>query len=134
MPNESKVASIGLRAKTGRAIAVVLTGPTNSPSVIKRLELSTVDPAVPATFQPYHEVLDLPWEQAQKKVKAIAKKIERAATKALKGLVKEIESDGFKVIGVGIVGAGDRNLEKIGSTHIRRSEERRVGKEGRARE
>ena len=119
MPNDSKAASIGLRAKTGRAIAVVLTGPTNSPSVIKRLELSTVDPAVPATFQPYHEVLDLPWEQAQKKVKAIAKKIERAATKALKGLVKEIESDGFKVIGVGIVGAGDRNLEKIGSTHIR---------------
>jgi hypothetical protein len=87
--------------------------------VIKRLEFSVVDPAVPATFQPYHEVLDLPWDQAQKAAEKFGTKIERIATRALRGLVKELQSEGFKVIGVGIVGAGERNLEKIGSTHIR---------------
>src|ERR1700716_3485118 len=115
---ESKTASIGLRAKTGRAIAVVLTGPSASPRVIKRLEFSVVDPAAPETFQPYHEVLDLPWEQAQKGAQKMARKIERVATKALRNLVRELESEGFNVRGVGVVGAGERNLEKIGSTHI----------------
>lgn len=117
--DEPKTASIGLRAKTGRAIAVVLSGPPHSPHVIKRLELSVVDPSVPGTFQPYHEGLDLPWEQAEKVAQKLATEIERVATKALRGLVKDLQSDGYKVSGVGIVGAGDRNLQKIGSTHIR---------------
>jgi hypothetical protein len=117
--DESKTASIGLRAKTGRAIAVVLTGPVTAPRVIKRLEFSVVDPAAPETYQPYHEVLDLPWEQAQKGAQKMARKIERVAAKALRSLVRDLESEGFNVRGVGIVGAGERNLEKIGSTHIR---------------
>lgn len=116
---EAKTASIGLRAKTGRAIVVVLTGPPTAPHVVKRLEFSVVDPAAPETFQPYHEVLDLPWEQAQKAAQKMARKIERVATKALRTLLRELESEGFSVRGVGVVGAGERNLEKIGSTHIR---------------
>jgi hypothetical protein len=87
--------------------------------VIKRLEFSVVDPAAPGTFQPYHEVLDLPWEQAKKGAQKLARKIERIAAKELRSLVRELESEGFNVRGVGIVGAGERNLEKIGSTHIR---------------
>lgn len=116
---ESSAASIGLRAKTGRAIAVVLTGPSISPRVIRRFEISVVDPSAPETFQPYHEVLDLPWDQARKGVQKTMRKIERVATKALSGLIKELEEEGFSACGVGIVGAGERNLEKIGSTHIR---------------
>ncbi len=116
---EATTASIGLRAKTGRAIVVVLTGPPTAPHVIKRLEFSVVDPAAPETFQPYHEVLDLPWEQAQKAAQKMARKIKRVATKALRSLVREVESEGLSVRGVGVVGAGERNLEKIGSTHIR---------------
>jgi hypothetical protein len=110
---------IGLRAKTGRAIAVALVGPPDSPRVVKRCELKVWDPRVPATFQPYHEVLELPWERAQVAVRRIATKIEAVASRALSQLVKEVEADGFVVRAVGVVGAGDRNLEKIGSTHIR---------------
>lgn len=116
---EGRTASIGLRAKTGRAIAVVLTGPSTAPHVIKRFEFSVVDRTAPETFQPYHEVLDLPWEQAQKRVEKMARKIERVATKALRALIRELASEGFNMRGVGVVGAGERNLEKIGSTHIR---------------
>jgi hypothetical protein len=115
----SNRASIGLRAKTGRAIAVVMTGPVTSPRVIKRLEFSVIDPAVPETFQPYHEFLDSSWVQAQAGVRKLSRKIERVATKALRDLVRELESEGFSVCGVGVTGAGERNLEKIGSTHIR---------------
>ena len=34
-------------------------------------------------------------------------------------MARELKTEGFNVCGVGIVGAGERNLEKIGSTHIR---------------
>ncbi|HEY3137239.1 MAG TPA: hypothetical protein VGL29_14520 [Blastocatellia bacterium] len=115
----SKTASIGLRAKTGRAIVVVLSDRLDSPCVLKRAVLTLTDPAVPATFQPYHEVMDLPWEQAQVAVRKTAAIIERIASKNLRRLIQEVQSEGLKVCGVGIVGAGNRNLEKIGSTHIR---------------
>ena len=111
--------SIGLRAKTARAIAVVLAGPADLPRVLKRTELILADPRVPATSQPYHEVMGLPWEQATEAVKGTAAIIEAVAAKALAALVQEAQSTGLKVCCVGIVGAGERKLEKIGSTHIR---------------
>lgn len=111
--------SIGLRAKTGRAIAVVLAGPVDSPQVVKRVELVLSDPAMPATREPYHEVMELPWERATVAVRKTAKRIEAVASKALACLVREAQAEGFAVRSVGIVGAGNRNLEKIGSTHIR---------------
>jgi hypothetical protein len=110
---------IGLRAKTGRAVAVVLSGDADTPQILKRTEIRLHDPASPATFQPYHEVLDLPWDKAQIAVRKIASKIEKLATKEIARLVRESQIDGMTVCGVGIVGAGERNLEKIGSTHIR---------------
>ncbi|HTF38789.1 MAG TPA: hypothetical protein VK651_10790 [Blastocatellia bacterium] len=116
---DSQSASIGLRAKTARAIAVVLGGQLDSPRVFKRVELKLADPAFPETSQPYHEVLDLPWGKAQVAVRKIATRIEKLATKELARLVREAQAEGLIVSGVGIVGAGDRNLEKIGSTHIR---------------
>lgn len=116
---KSPTAGIGLRAKTGRAIAVVLIGPLNAPQVIKRAELTLVDPTMPATSQPYHEVMELPWDKAQVAVKKTASRIEKVASKALAGLIRQAQAEGLMVGDVGIVGAGDRNLEKIGSTHIR---------------
>lgn len=116
---ESSQVSIGLRAKTARAIAVVLGGQLDSPHVVKRVELKLADPAFAGTSQPYHEVLGLPWAKAQIAVRKIASRIEKLATKELARLVREARTDGLVVCGVGIVGAGDRNLEKIGSAHIR---------------
>ncbi|HSB11644.1 MAG TPA: hypothetical protein VLM38_19300 [Blastocatellia bacterium] len=114
-----KEASIGLRAKTGRAIAVVLSMPAGAPRFIRRTELSLTDPAVPATGQPYHVVMELPWGEATIAVRKINAKIEIIASKALARLVREVESEGLIVRSVGIAGAGNRDLEKIGSTHIR---------------
>jgi hypothetical protein len=43
--------AIGLKARTGRAIAVVLGGSIEAPELIKRAELTLTDPLIPATFQ-----------------------------------------------------------------------------------
>ena len=116
---KTNVASIGLKAKTGRAIVVVLRGPAASPEIVRRTELILTDPRTPATYQPYHVVMDLPWAQSQVKVKPLVRKIERVATSALGKLIGELHSEGLKVISVGIAGAPDRDLSRIGNPHIR---------------
>ena len=117
--NNSNLISIGLRAKTGRAIAVILGGPIETPVVLLRTEIRLVDPKVPGTAQPYHEVMDLPWEQSQRAVRKYAAAIERTAKKALARLIEEQRLHGRKIAGVGIVGAPDRDLARIGNAHIR---------------
>ncbi len=116
---EPNIVAIGLRAKTARAIAVVLGGPSDAPFVLKKFELALADPQMPATGQPYHEVMDLPWAEAQKAVRKSAQAIETIARKALVRLIKELQSAGLKVSGVGIVGAKDKDLARIGNFHIR---------------
>jgi len=115
----SNLVSIGLRAKTGRAIAVVLGGSTESPIVLRKFEMKLTDPKIPATAQPYHEVMELPWEQSQKAVQKSVRAIEDVACKSLAQLVEELRAEGMKVSGVGIIGTSDRDLSKIGNYHIR---------------
>src|ERR1700720_5005585 len=100
----TNIASIGFKAKTGRAVAVVLCGPAESPQIAKRTELALTDPRVPETSQPHHEVMELPWVEAQVAVQPFVSAIERVATAALAQLVRELQSESLKVVGVGIVG------------------------------
>lgn len=116
---ESNQVVIGLRARTGRAIAVVLAGTADGPCVVKKLEIKLVDPRIPATFQPYHEVMELPWADGQKAVRVYTQAIEVVARKAVTKLIKELQSAGMTVTGVGVVGSKDRDLARIGNYHIR---------------
>ena len=116
---QSNLVSIGLRAKTGRAIAVVLGGSSEVPVVLLKTEIKLVDPKIPATAQPYPVVMDLPWEKSQRAVRKYAAAIERAAHKALAELIDKQRSNGMKIAGAGIVGAPDRDLARIGNPHIR---------------
>jgi hypothetical protein len=112
-------AVVGLRAKTGRAIAVALAGLRGAPLAIERTELVLWSPKTPATFQPYHAVLDLPWDQADRAARETEAIIAELATTALGQLIDEIKALGFKVQRVAVVGAPDRRLESIGNRHIR---------------
>jgi hypothetical protein len=106
--------ALGLRAKTGRAIAVVLAGRRDAPRFIARREISLVDSAIADTAQPYHVVMEMPWSEATLAVRGLAAAIERVAIDAVRALARE-----FDVRAVGIAGAPERKLEKIGNEHIR---------------
>jgi hypothetical protein len=110
---------IGLRAKTGRAIAVVLGGSRTAPLVFSKTEIKLTDPKIPETFQPYHEVMDLPWEQSQRAVRTFTRPIETVARKTLANMIKDLKAAGLEVKGVAIVGSKDRDLVRIGNYHIR---------------
>ena len=117
--NQPDRVAIGLRAKTARAIVVVLGGLSDAPVVLMKGEIQLADPNVPATSQPYHEVMDLPWSDSQQAVRKYSTWIEVTARRALARLIKEQRSAGREVCGVGIVGAKDRDLARIGNQHIR---------------
>ena len=89
----------------------------NRRGLLWRREISLVDPAVPATGQPYHEVMELPWAESVVAVQELVARIEEVANKAVASLVHELK--GYDVRAIGVVGSADRPLEKIGNFHIR---------------
>lgn len=113
------IVSIGFRAKTARAIAVALLRGNSAPMYVGRWEVSLYDPLLPATGQPHHEVMELPWIEAQSAVRRFESRIENVAIKALSALLSELGSKGCRVSSIGVVGSPDRNLERIGNPHIR---------------
>lgn len=112
-------AAAGFRAKTGRAIAVVLCARGSAPEFIWRDEISLVDPSMPATGEPYHEVMELPWREAVVAVQPLVAAIEAVAVDALNGVIGEMRARGVDIRGVGVVGSAPRKLESIGNYHIR---------------
>jgi len=112
-------ATIGFRAKTAKAIAVALKTDNASPAYLARWEVALHDPGVPATSQPHHEVMGLPWTTAQSAARPLEQQIEGIAIQMLSGLVSSLQSRGFDVYGIGVVGSPDRKLERIGNPHIR---------------
>ena len=112
-------AAIGFRAKTARAIVVVLGDALNSPELLLRKEIALSDPAMPATLQPYHDVMELPWPEAQEAVREAATAIEVVASSEVKSIVRELRSQGVTVCAIGVVGSADRDLGRLGNPHIR---------------
>jgi hypothetical protein len=115
----SEIACIGLRAKTARAIVVVVAGTERSLRAVRRAEITLSSPGTPALFQPYHAVMDLPWDQAVVGVRDAERAIAAAATRSLEALLIDLRAQGLDVKRVAIVGAPDRKLAAIGSPHIR---------------
>jgi hypothetical protein len=106
------MSAIGFRAKTGRAIAVALSDEFD---FLLRREVSLVDPALPDTAEPYHAVMTLPWREAVVAVQPLVVAIENAATRVLAELLAELRD----VRAVGVVGAPQKDLARIGNEHIR---------------
>jgi hypothetical protein len=111
--------AIGLKSKTGRAIAVALSEPAASPEFILREEVLLSDSRRPATMQPYHEVMELPWSDGLVAVQPAIEAIEEIATASLAALIEKLATQGCRVTAVAVVGPADRRLERIGNPHIR---------------
>jgi hypothetical protein len=116
---QSRAACIGLRAKTARAIAVVVSGPGSSLHAVARAELVLATPATPELFQPYHLVMELPWDRASAAAGKSQQAIAEVAVQQLKSLSDDLHSRNIEVACVAVVGAPERKLASIGSPHIR---------------
>jgi len=112
------IAGIGLRTKTAKAIAIALTD-RSPPEFVQRWDLELYDRDLPETGQPHHEVMELPWPEAQLAVRQYEDRIAEVTTERLRALIEELRSRALRVRAIGVVGSPDRNLQKIGNRHIR---------------
>lgn len=104
---ETAKVAIGFRVKSGRAIAIVLAGPPESPQVLARREIKLCDPAEPDSMQPYHAALEMTGPKAAKEIERLVKIVQRATNASVGELIKECRNLG-RDVGVGdeIRGAG----------------------------
>ena len=112
-------ASVGLLAKTSRAIAVCLAGPVESPRLVRRGELVFWSKDEPLTIQPYHAVMERPWPQALVDVRPSVRAIERLAIDALRRWLDELAAAGDTVGAIAIVGSMGSDPGLITNPHIR---------------
>ena len=113
------IASVGLLAKTGRAIAIALGGPMESPCVLARRELLLSSQQAPTTVEPYHKLIDLPWAAAIVAVRPAIHSIERLALESLRLFIADSPLAGTRVVAIGIVGSMGQDPARIGNPHIR---------------
>jgi hypothetical protein len=75
---------IGVVARTGSAVAVVLSGPAGAPQFWARREIELISPGLPA--QPYHAAAGLDLAAAGQLISQVAHAAERAAAAGLRAL------------------------------------------------
>jgi hypothetical protein len=112
-------ATIGFRVKTGRAIAVLLAGPVQSPRLLERCDVQLCDPDLPETREPYHAALELTAEAGANVVARAREAVQAIANRAVRDLESKLRAGGFKLHGVGLVVGSDRDPAKLGNPHIR---------------
>jgi hypothetical protein len=80
--------AIGLRIKSGYAIAIVLTGPSESPTIVGRRIVELSDPNIVETRQPYHDGFGTEHEDPRE-IARRATIIDRCAKKSVADLLRE---------------------------------------------
>jgi hypothetical protein len=111
-------AGLGLRVKTARAIAVVVTGDTRSPKILLRREISLWDPEVPESRQPFHAGLGLPLVEAQPVIKRASNAVHHASRRAFRSLIDELASRDARCSGVTLVRASATDPSTIKNPHM----------------
>ena len=119
MRSQTSRAVLGLRVKSGKAIAVALQGPAESPVVVRSTQLLLAPPGKPTPWQPFHPVMDLPWKGAVAATRGAAKEARAAATRAIRELQKGARDLGLELQGAGIVAGSLLDPGQIPNPHIR---------------
>lgn len=78
--------ALGFRVKSGRAIAVALSGTTAKPAIVLHREVELCDRSLAATRQPYHDGFGTAQED-QKEIARLTTIIERCAGKSIAALL-----------------------------------------------
>ena len=111
--------AIGLRVKTGRATAVILSGPATAPIVLARKTIRLYDPAIPESHQPYHAELELPPTESARVVPRALKAVELVALTSLRELVDELRASRRSVCAIALVAGSATDPESIRNPHMR---------------
>jgi hypothetical protein len=111
-------AAFGIRAHSGWAAVVAISGKPGSVRLLDRRRIAVTDPQTPGANQPYHFVEEFELPAAEKHLTNCATVGERFALAALSKVVRELRQ--YEVAGAAILLASGRplpSLDKILASH-----------------
>ena len=113
--------AVGFRVKSGWAAAVVLSGPSSSPSVLHSRGIELSDPAVPESRQPFHAVDDAQGdlEPDEDRIQKRLEVVRHVAGRSVGKLLADCRTNGWAPHRAGIVTGSLIDPSIIRSPHIR---------------
>jgi hypothetical protein len=112
-------ASLGLRVRTGTACAITVIESGASPRLGTRRTLDLCDPAIPASRQPYHAVMQADGCDAQRIETELRAMVQKATQQAVSQAMDDARKDGLSIAGVGLVVGSQIDPSRIANEHIR---------------
>lgn len=106
-------AAVGFRAHSGWAAAVAVSGKISAPLVVDRRRIEIADPQISGSKQPFHEAEGLPFKEAQRLIQRCTRSTDSLAERALRALVSDMEEQGYRVVGCGLLLASGRALPDL---------------------
>lgn len=117
-PRANAALALGFRVKSGRAIAVLVAGPIQTPRVLNRREIDLCDSDIPESRQPYHAAMGT-LETDEAKVERRRKVVAEAANRSVAELIGDYRNAGYQIRAAGLVVGSDIDPAKITNPHIR---------------
>ncbi len=109
-------AALGLRAHSGWAVLVVITGPPDGLTVIDRRRIEIADPEIRGSKQPYHAAERLPLVRAEEYLSRCCRRTKLLAGRAVSAIVADLRGKGHDVVGCGILASSARPLTTLAAT------------------
>ena len=112
-------ATLGFRVKSGWAMAVLLAGPSNAPTLICCRAVLLSDPEIPQSKQPYHAALELSQDEAKAATKRLQKVVADAAKESVRELLNQVRELKYEIRGAGLVVGSLVDPSTLHNEHIR---------------
>jgi hypothetical protein len=111
-------AAIGFRVKSGRATAVLLAGPVESPQALDRRTIALCDPAIPESRQPYHAGMGL-LEKDEEKIAWLSTVVIAVSSRSVAELLGHYGELGYRIRSACLVVGSEIDPARIINPHIR---------------
>jgi len=112
-------AALGLRVKSGWAMAALLGGPISSPRLFCCKSVLLSDPEEPGSKQPYHVALELPEKEAAVIVRKLRNVVANAAKRSVAELLRQAADVNLAVRGAALVVGSVVDPASLHNEHIR---------------
>src|SRR5689334_12289890 len=110
MDRAEQCVALGIRAHSGWAAAVAVAVLRNKPVVLERRRITTADPKIPGSQQPYHAAERLEFVEAEPLIRMCRDSSAALAARAVNSIVADLSRTGYRVDCAGILVASGRPL------------------------
>lgn len=112
-------AALGFRVKSGWAMAVLLSGSSRAPKLVRCQAILLSDPKIPQSKQPHHAALDRPGKEGMALAEKLCCVVAGAARQSVKRLLARAAADGYDIMGAGLVVGSLVDPATLHNEHIR---------------